>query len=704
MRKFIILCVFFLLCFSVQAMAAGLTPRNLDSFTEDLAIDYSQAAQLPLTGYFTKTVSEGRTMKIYLAPEASIRTYFTVVAVPNSADTQAFLDSAGWFDLIDKKGEGLVVLEPGANGWGSAQSEADYVNAAMGVVRSGRNSNGVAVLSSFGEFYLVGYGAGAAPLEYWAASNPILVISQAYIDGTSEQAALTEAGAPLYDGSNTSGYDPGLTDEADFLATLSRTGIAQTAKKDVPIPTWLVGYDADSVSGTYWRNANDCVSSPSDGVYWQKRDSARPQTLYATSQLTGSNGFSQVKFSDGATPNAEELYTWLANYTRYDVTFSYSNALAYRLDYTSAKVRAQQIAADGITAKSFTGTDWKGRSQDVYVLGQDSVKISGHGTVQFGIFSFSDNNGDGVNDPREYLLYIPDGFSNQALPVLFVYPGNTQTDIIFFDSTQWYQVADKEGIVLVFVCETYGSPISVTHVDSYLYQTAMMTILRNDINGRLASLDFTRVYATGQSLGSMTTQDMARVNPDFFAAMGSTSGVTYAVDDLTFGTDASSDKPIPTMLLIGQSDLPGLMPDLSSEALTKWGNYFLNANGLDETIGAKADNFGADSYSFLGKRHDVYTWNKFGLIPVFSWGMTLLRPHNCYPSEMPILWDFMKHFSRGSDGTRYYSASAFKSSDTINLQTGTPVGGSSGSSGCNSAGLGFVSALCVGAVMGLRRR
>ena len=396
-----------------------------------------------------------------------------------------------------------------------------------------------------------------------------------------------------------------------------------------------------------------------------------------------------MKFSTGSVPNASELYAWLSTYTRYDVTFAYSNALAYRLDYTAAKVAAQRQAKAGNILRPYITTDWKGNPQTVGIIGEASTDIAGHGTVQVGVFSFSDNNGDGTNDPREYLVYVPSGFSGRKLPVLFVYPGNTQTDVIFFDCTQWYQVADKEGIVLVFVCETYGSPVSVTHVDSYLYQTAMMEVLRRDIDGHLASLDFTRIYATGQSLGSMTTQDMARVNPDFFAAVASTSGNTFAVNDLNFGTDASSDKPIPTMMLIGQSDLPGLMPDLSSEALTKWANYFMKVNGLDKTVTSKDANFGANTYSFENRRHDVYRWSNKAGINVFAWGMTLIRPHNCYPSEMPILWDFLRNFARNSDGSRSYSVSAFTvENDTLPLFAGGGDGGNS--SGCTSTGLGVL--------------
>ena len=144
--------------------------KDLDAITE-LPYDFSQAAQLPLTGYFTKAIGEeGRTVKVYISEEASIRSYFTVVAVPDGvSSTTKFLEENGWFDLADAKGEGLIVLEPADGQWGTREEEQDYVNAAMSFARSGRNANNVPVFSVYGEFYLVGYGASAAPLEAWAA-------------------------------------------------------------------------------------------------------------------------------------------------------------------------------------------------------------------------------------------------------------------------------------------------------------------------------------------------------------------------------------------------------------------------------------------------------------------------------------------------------------------------------------------------------
>ena len=88
-----------------------------------------------------------------------------------------------------------------------------------------------------------------------------------------------------------------------------------------------------------------------------------------------------------------------------------------------------------------------------------------------------------------------------------VYPGNTQTDSIFMDSTLWWQTAEEEGIALAFVCETYNaSPSSVSHADSDLFYHSLITLLKEKIDGKYADLDFSRIYGTGQSAGSNATQ------------------------------------------------------------------------------------------------------------------------------------------------------------------------------------------------------
>ena len=59
------------------------------------------------------------------------------------------------------------------------------------------------------------------------------------------------------------------------------------------------------------------------------------------------------------------------------------------------------------------------------------------------------------------------------------------------------------------------------------------------------------------------------------------------------------------------------------------------------------------------------------------WGQTQMRVHNCYPAEMPLLWNFMKHYSYTTDENgyvtaRYYSESAFAEDDLVEIEKQDP--------------------------------
>ncbi len=592
-----------------------------------------------------------------------------MIAVPNGVDTQQFLEDEGWIDLMDQKGEALFVLEPGAEGWGSAAEEKAYMDAAIAFLKSGNNEAGINVFSTFGEFYLAGYGEGAAPLEAWAAENPIFVISQAFVDGESAgDDYLASVSSKTYDGKSANGD---ITDVLD--KTLKQVGIAgEIAPKDVPVPTWLAAYTG---SDAHWKTANDCEAAAEGDTYYQKLDSDAYQTDYANSRLEAAgadHGISQVKVTGSADVSAAELYAWMAQYTRYDTTFAYSNAIAQRLDYTSARVAAQKQAKAGQVQKTL--------SDGTQILAQEDVAIDGHGTVQVGVIAFSDNSGDGLWDPREYIIYVPEGFEGKELPVLMIYPGNSQTDSIFLDSTLWWQIAEDEGIVLAFVCETYNaSPCSVSHADSDKFYHSLITILEEQIDGSYADLDFTRIYGSGQSAGSIATQGFAMTNPEFFAAVGSTSAIPVPSDVPNYDsydvnmklTAEEADEMIPVMLISGQMDVSDLANGFDSENLKGWGGYMLRVNGIGEELTRE----NANKVTNIDSRHpELYTWSKTtdgNEIPMVQWAQCLLRPHNCYPSDMPMLWDFMEHFSfeKAADGTvtRYYSPSAFEKDDAVAL-------------------------------------
>jgi hypothetical protein len=64
-------------------------PKNLDGAAAP-GFDLSDANQLPMTGYFEKTIAVGdakRTVEFYISKNEMIRSYFTVIAVPGGVAT-----------------------------------------------------------------------------------------------------------------------------------------------------------------------------------------------------------------------------------------------------------------------------------------------------------------------------------------------------------------------------------------------------------------------------------------------------------------------------------------------------------------------------------------------------------------------------------------------------------------------------------------
>src|SRR5690606_36185381 len=78
--------------------------------------DYARANKLPreMTGYWEKSFDIGgltRTVKIYISPETPIRSYYTVIAVPDGVDTAEFLRKSAWRDVAGAR-KGCSCLSP----------------------------------------------------------------------------------------------------------------------------------------------------------------------------------------------------------------------------------------------------------------------------------------------------------------------------------------------------------------------------------------------------------------------------------------------------------------------------------------------------------------------------------------------------------------------------------------------------------------
>jgi poly(3-hydroxybutyrate) depolymerase len=567
------------------------------------AYDYTRANKLPreMTGYWTKSfdiAGTTRTAKVYISPETPIRSYYTVIAVPDGVDTAEFLHASHWRKTADEREEGLFVLEPGPDGWGGAEDEAGYVDAAFAFYQSNR------YFSIFGLHYLVGYGRGGPALEAWAVAHPLRVISQVYLRSPGLSAAYLSSYAAREFGGETDGYTPVEFPDGFDLARYDET----------PVPTWYIEPDPRTITASlaYWRRASDTVASGArhdtlGTVHRQRRGSDRWMTSHA-----GPVSLVAVQRRPVGT---RRIVEFLTAYTRYENFFAYGNQLYERADYDRLGIEVHTMMVEGFV--------------------------------------------------REYLTYVPRSARRprHRAPVLFVWPGNSQTDKVFLDATQWWKVAEREGFVLVVICEQYSNTsVSVSHRDSLTF----FRQLRDAITARY-DVDTSRFYSTGQSAGSAVTQNLAIAFPEYFAAVASTSFTAAPNASGTVSIDGvahpASGRMIPNYQIYGYGDLAFLEGDLwdtTQNSLDSWAQYHLRVNGL--TL-ADADTV-AGRRSGFRDRFQTWTWkdDRTGA-PVLKLTKNLYRSHNTTAEESPLLWDFLKHYSHevGADGTvtRYYSPSAF---------------------------------------------
>ena len=566
--------------------------------------DKTQANQLPMTGYFQKTILENRTVKVYLSEGIHVRDYYTFIAVPDGVDTEEFLTEQGWFAMADERNEGLFILEPGEGGWGTAEEEAEYIKAAISFY--GGNS----YFSVFGEHYFVGYGAGAPVLEAWAAANPLKVIAQTYVDSEGLSAEyLAEQGAVEC-----------ATSAPGYCTISYPEGFEYLTNADVVVPTYFVG-SAPEASLNYWNAVNDTVAATEDAVFGTVY-AQDPESDSWTTDFSGP--ISKVAVAESA--DTANICEFMYYYSRYENALVYGNQLTVRETYENAEFY--------------------------------TVTVNGY--------------------PREYYVYTPDSAAETDVPVVVVWPGNTQTDRVFTDATSWMKTADENGFIVVMMCEDYNTSTTVTHKNSQAFYEKMLKKLKKDYAG---VIDEGRIYGTGQSLGSMTTQGQVATHPEDYAAVASTSGPLMSGAG-SYGEDENTYASIPTYMIYGAGDLTmleGNVWDDIDNSLDTWLEYVLEANGLDfEAVGE--DDYTVTALDSFGhKELHKWTWTKNfeGVdVPMVQLAQNNRRAHNCIVNEMPDLWDYLKHFSvvydkYGNVAARYYSASAFEEDDAVAIYEAT---------------------------------
>lgn len=388
------------------------------------------------------------------------------------------------------------------------------------------------------------------------------------------------------------------------------------AAKDVPSAVWMIGSTKGNANNhvvTYFKTAgaveaNAATNSDGDQVFANKDNPAK--TVIITED------------SDGVTPSS--IWTKFVGTHKRLRALEKGGRLAITQDYS---------------AKGFTVTEKK-----------------------FG------------DETRRYITYVPSNYDELTkdggkLPLVLVLHGYGATMTGIAEESRWYDLAEKNGFLVVFANGMNRDVPMMGNVPSPMWMGGSFGQLgaaigldpKTDVNflNQLLddmedtyAVDTAREYVTGHSNGSMMTWEMAIQNTDRFAAIGPCGYmVPWTKDELT----SKSKNPIAIWGFLGEYDSVGSAKLEEGNNTTVTLQSWNKVNGIDETTAKAsketvkyADSFATETF-YAGANKDV---------PLMRFTEVADTPHVYLQEEAEHLWGFFSQFSRGEDGKLYYQADA----------------------------------------------
>lgn len=588
----VIVSLFFVLpqtSFAQESLKVSPLPTDFAS----LKIDPQQITTLPYHGFFERTIKidgEARSFKVYL-PEGFKVGDPTLFLVPEAKkDIAEFLEQSGWKDIADKNKIMLFIAEA-KDGWNTQAGETKYLNAMLAETR-----NRAYFVTYGANFYMVGYGDGATVVQQYIMQDPRMWAGLATFGtvGISDQ-HMKEAGGKA----------------SDF---------AYVPMREVPIPVWCVVPSLDGQTEkviTYWKRANHAEDSYYSNQY--ANYIYFPSPAYKPSQNDEQNvarvqvTVSKDAVKDNPALNAAVWSDFLSKTRRY-LGIANGDLRAY--------VKPEQLGAV-----------------------RKTMEVDGY--------------------TREWYEYVPTGVKanpDKPVPLVVAMHGRGGSGQEFVGRSGWIAVAEERNFIVVFPTSGItkhndkGMPVTVWNTardnNAMLDDLKYLRLLVDKVK-ESHSIDSGRVYATGQSMGSMMSYALSLYAPDVFVATGSTSGMI--LPDLGIHYDDPNivtAYDIPYMVMIGDKDayINRQSDPLKNDIIKNQLNYWINryqTTPVDQPA----------TYQNGPFHHRVY-YNKAG-VPMVHYVNVNNLIHANLPSECWMIYDdFLVKFHRDKGGKLIYENGA----------------------------------------------
>ncbi len=300
-------------------------------------------------------------------------------------------------------------------------------------------------------------------------------------------------------------------------------------------------------------------------------------------------------------------------------------------------------------------------------------KVTGSKRREDGILlSMNDYAGNGIiEDPEIFTIQTENGEKNIAcllyygddldikdgnVPLMFAFHGHGNTAMYLAESSDWALIGKKNGFMTVMV-------------DDHEKCSAADIVSLLDVIKEAYSIDPSRVYATGFSIGSVKTFDLMEQYPEKFAAFAPMNGYFAQESEIPQGT------MVPTFY-VGAQNSPLTELPCQSEAILKRLQTVLRANGTIEKLDISMEDQENWENPFFGKTGDfVYQIedseefvNSVLTVHLFAgedgkyytaFCDSSAQSHQMFARNCWAAWDFMSQFSRNEDGTVVISERAY---------------------------------------------